>query len=240
MPLSPGPGITSNLIPVFLIDAAGAPLIGPVTFAGGETLVSLDEADFGNALGAIHEIGGAGNGRGMFVYGATAEEYAHSIMTFAVKKTGVAAFLFTSALPFQPELYAGETDDSKRTAVVYVVNSSGVGLTGKTKTDVNLAVSSNAGAWVAAAGTFVAIAGVDGAYRYHFTDDELVNGLVLVILGGGVTGARVFAIGTFVGPPQNSGANPPAPLPVPVVYGDPDYIDLVQKAIDRLPYQFRE
>lgn len=234
------PGITSNLIPVFLVDGSGAPLIGPVTFATGETLVSLDTGDFANASGVIEEIGGDGNGRGMFVYGATSDEYDHSIMTFAVKKTGVGAFLFTSSLPFQSELFAGDTDSNKRTVVVYVVNASGVGLTGKTKTDVNLAVSTNAGAWIAGGGTFTAIAGVDGAYRYAFTDAELVNGLVLVILGGGVTGARVFGLGTFVGPAAAVAPSPPTPVPFPVVYGDPEYVDLVQHAIDRLPYQFQQ
>lgn len=231
-----------TLIPVYLTSSIDNEPVDSLTFAPVEVQVSVDGAELADAAGTLVEVGGTGLGKGAYVYAPTAAEEAGKTLLLVVTVTDVSPYNLLTRFPIVDiEMNVGETDEDKRRVVFRSTDAAGNPLLSLDSSEVDfgqLTVSINGGAFADALGEWSEIGA--GDYSLIMDPAEIVFGLVIVHAECGSCSTLPFLYAFYVGPRVPVAPTPPVPIPVPIVYGDPDYVDLVKIGIDHLPQQFKQ
>lgn len=218
--------MSSNLIPAYLTFTDGS-FASELGFSPGDLRVGIDDATLIDASGAMTSID-----RGLWIYHATGPELSGTSISFVVEQAGLHPFAISLAVPFVAEMREGE---SGIFIPVFIVDNDDLPVEGLTTVDfaTQSFTSVNAGNFNTINGTFTEAGG--GKYDYHPSGGEIVAGLGVLfinlydapcIVAWYVAESAIITTG-------------PTPLPVPIVYGDPEYVDQIAIMFDRLIDQFQ-
>jgi len=159
------PTAARRRIPVYLVDSTGAPVTGVVP-AGAQLQVSKSGAAFANGAGTWAEVGS-----GLYHYEATLAEVTTD--SYAMLKVNVSptASIFVLAVDIDRRLVTNEASAARRRIPIYLVDSSGVPVTGLAIAGADRQVSENGGAFANGAGTVTETG--SGAYYYELAAAEV-------------------------------------------------------------------
>ena len=215
-------------IPVYLIDAARAPVIGAAP-SGSELQVSKSGAAWATAGGVWTEVG-----LGAYTYEASkAETQTGSFLLLRVAATGARVYVY--AVDIGDGLVIGAEAEARRVPI-YLVDEDGDEVTGLTLSGSEVQISIAGAAWATGTGTAAEI-GL-GAYYYELAEGELDEGIGMLRVSD--AGAQVYVYTWDVTPAAVALAEGTAPL-----LADPEYaeglveIDHITAAIRRLPHMHR-
>lgn len=235
---------------MYLRTSAGVPATGVVP-SGAELRISKS----GDAL-----VNGAGTwverGSGAYFYECTVAECSTlSYLLLYVNVVGAERVVWV--VDIDTRISAGETSALRRHIPIFLVDATNTPVTGLTLTGAEVQLSKAGGAFSNATGAIMETG--DGVYDYEavYLDVTDVGPFVLKVVDaaatpylyamdvvdentftpgvGGYMGAYLGGTGEF----SNAGTGEPIPVPVPIVFGDPEYVDHVSVSVRRLPQQFK-
>ena len=215
-------------IPVYLETELGIPVTG-ATPAGSQIRVSKSGAVFANGAGSFSEVG-AGN----YIYQATQVETQTKAYLFLLV-TWPGAIPFPFAVDIGERVASGETDPEARRIPIYLEDFDRTPMPGLVLTGAEVQLSIGGAPFANGLGV-VGVSGF-GGYFYEPTILE-IDGQGLRILKVTDPAAMIYDYAFDVVAGAAEVIPPPVPVPFPVVFGDPTFIDHVQAGLARLCEQF--
>ena len=218
--------VADQLIPIYLEDSNGDPVPGVIP-VGSELRISKSGATLTNGVGVWTEVGG-----GHYTYEPTqAETNTPGFLTVLVVVTGAVPFPYTDEI--QGSLQIGEDESLARRVPVWMADEDGIGVTGLTPLASDITVSTDGGAFATGLGSF----GEAGGGLYYYQNDVTELGVMNVLSVIDTTLAALDYVYTY-GPVYSQPGDSPVPSPLPPIV-EPEIVDYVAAALDRLPFQYR-
>lgn len=224
-------------LPIFIVNSSGDGVTG-LTFATSDIVTAIDGGAYDESTGTSDEIG-----YGLYFYEAADADISGSSLRVLAEKSPHVPFELATPIPVLIEFRAGTTGD-ERFIPLRLVDASNEGIDdADPDPDADdLLVSIDGAEPIAATGTWINIG--SGGYWYDPSEAERETpgmfALIVRGVGDGVTPLpKPLVVVCYIGDPVPVVPEPPTPIAVPITYGDPEYVDHVQLAIDRLPQQFK-
>lgn len=243
------PDAALRQIPIYLVDSGGSPVTG-LTLTGSEVQVSLSGAPFVNGSGTATEVGS-----GYYYYTATQAETATDSFII-LRVNDAAAKTYVISVDIGDRIEQSEPVAAARRLPIYVVDSGGTPVTGLTLNAANIKLSTLGAAFVDATTVPATEIGL-GAYYYELTAVEVASiGIhILKVTHASIT-PYVYAwavrapaaaldgecgyFGGYFGLCEGAGTTTTtttttSPVESPLTTSDPEFVDLIAQALNRLP-----
>lgn len=219
---------TFRRIYVYLVTSAREPVTG-YTPSSGELRVSKSGATLADGAGSWVELAD-----GHYYYQATQTELTTDSFLFLLVEAPTAV-PFPLVVDIGDRIARGSDASARRVPIYLQLSSAGVeGL----DLDDTIEIIVNGAAAAAADGSWGEAGG--GVYYYEHTEDEIIDrGYRVLTVDHEDADAYAYGYSVLSDIANAEPVEPPALIPGAVVFGDPEYVDLAENAVNRMCQQFR-
>jgi hypothetical protein len=218
-------------ISIYLADVSNEPVTTAIP-SGAQIRICKSGGALVNASGTW-----TNRGSGNYIYTAPqADAYTYSYLVLYIAYPGARRFVREIRID---TLRVG-VEAARRHFPIYLTDQNGQPVPGLALSSAEIQVSIAGAAFANAQGTVTEVG--DGLYDYEASENEIVQGPLTIRVTDAAAEPYVYTIDVFAASDDDSEhiEDVGDPLPAAIEHDDPEYVDFVESALNRLPYQFRD